>query len=113
MAFGWHAPAQEVDEVLREKRIARQVVEPERLSVRDPNVLEADVEELLEKHWLRQRARQSACQCSRTLQHLLGQRLIEREIGDGNTPTRPQDAHCLRQTLGRKAKPVAELAVLS
>jgi hypothetical protein len=59
VALRRHEPAQEVDELAREERIQRDIVEAETSSFGYDDVAKPDVEELLEQHWTRQRSGQS------------------------------------------------------
>jgi len=85
----YHSP-QEVDKLRSEERIAREVVEAEGLPFNHMDLSEPHVEEFLQKRWLRQRTGQSTRECCRGLEHVLGQRLVEDQIGDGDASPGPQ-----------------------
>ena len=95
VAFRRHEPTQKIDELAREKRVARNITEPETPSFDDGDVAKPHVEELLEQHWTRQRPRQSTRQRYRAPKDLLGERLREHQVADDNPTAGPQHAQGL------------------
>lgn len=92
MSMRRHDPPKEVDEVGREERVSGQIFKPESLPLHDLDFIETHVVELLEKHWLRQRARESARERGRALEHVLWQCLVKDQVRNADPPSRPQNA---------------------
>ena len=82
----------EVKELGREDRVARERRQAERATVPEHDPIEAHVHQLSLEHWLRQCAGQSRRKRRGIPLDLLRQRLGQHEIGERQPPSRPQDA---------------------